>query len=145
MRTSFLILAAALAAIPGGLAAQTVLETQQERGGQPVRDPFGPGNMSAEEADRLIGTRAVDPQGREVGDVETLLVDPDGRVQAVVLEWGGLLGLGERRAVVPWNEIRFEGDRATVALSREQLERLPVYDSDVPSIAGVDPSLKPLR
>jgi len=144
MRTRVLILAAAMAAIAGPAAAQ-VPETMQQHGGAPVQNPFGPGVMTADQADRLIGARVVGPQGREVGDVANLLVDPDGEVEAVVLEWGGVLGIGERRAVVPLSEVRFEGDRATVALTREQLEQLPVYDPDVPAIAGIDPSLRPLR
>jgi hypothetical protein len=61
------------------------------------------------------------------------------------LEWGGLLQLGQRQAVVPMDRVRLQGERLVVDATRDQLEEMPNYDPDVPSIAGVDPDLKPVR
>jgi hypothetical protein len=49
-----------------------------------------------------------------------------------VVEWGGFLGIGERRAVVPMVQIQFsvQGKRARLNLTREQLEALPRYDRE---------------
>lgn len=145
MRIGKWVLLAALAALAAPANAQQDGVAVQQRKDVEAQSPSRPGAMTAGEMDRLIGTDAVSSQGRGVGEVENVLVDPSGRVRAVVLEWGGVLGLGVRRAVVPATDVRFEADRAVVDLTREQLERLPRYDPDVPSIAGVDPDLKPVR
>jgi hypothetical protein len=49
------------------------------------------------------------------------------------VEWGGFLGIGERRAVVPINQLQFgtgNNDRARLEMTREQLEQLPRYERD---------------
>ncbi len=100
----------------------------------------------AAELEALIGTKAVSGAGREVGTIENLLVGPAGDVRAVVLEWGGALGVGERRAAVPMDRVSVQGNRqAVIDLTREQLEQAPHYDPDVPAVAGVDEDVKPLR
>jgi sporulation protein YlmC with PRC-barrel domain len=145
MRTGKWVLLAALAVLAAPANARQDGVDVQQRKDVEVQSPTHPGAMTKDEMDRLIGTDALSSQGREVGEVENVLVDPSGRIRAVVLEWGGVLGLGARHAVVPATDVRFEADRAVVDLTREQLERLPRYDPDVPSIAGVDPDLKPVR
>lgn len=106
----------------------------------------GPAATPAQ-VDRLIGTDAVAADGRKVGKIENLLVAPDGRVDYVVLEWGGVLGLGERQVAVPWKDVKLnpESTVATVDMTREQLEQAQRYDPDVPAAAGIDLNIKPLR
>jgi hypothetical protein len=79
----------------------------------------------------LVGTNLVGANNRDAGEIENLLIDRAGNVRAAVIEWGGFLGIGERRAVVPIEQIRFgtaAGERARLELTREQLEALPAYD-----------------
>ena len=99
------------------------------------------------QVDRLIGTDAVAADGRKVGTIENLLVAPDGRIDYVVLEWGGVLGLGERQVAVPWKDVALNADntQATIDMTREQLEQAQRYDPDVPAAAGIDSEIKPLR
>lgn len=85
--------------------------------------------MSREEAGRLIGTNLLGANGRNAGEIENLVVDRNGRVRGAVIEWGGFLGIGERRAVVSMEAIRFEADgRGHLGMTREQLDALPRYD-----------------
>jgi sporulation protein YlmC with PRC-barrel domain len=102
---------------------------------------------TAAEVERLIGTKAVTARGADVGTIENLLVNPDGTIERVVLEWGGVLGIGERRVALPWSDISLkpDGSQAVVDLTRDQLEDMHRYDPDVPAAAGVDPEAKPLR
>ena len=106
----------------------------------------GPAATPAQ-VDRLIGTDAVAADGRKVGTIENLLVAPDGRIDYVVLEWGGVLGLGERQVAVPWKDVALNADntQATIDMTREQLEQAQRYDPDVPAAAGIDSEIKPLR
>ena len=88
--------------------------------------------MALQEVSRLIGTNVIGANGRDAGEVENLLVDQSGRVRAAVVEWGGFLGIGERRAVVPIEQIRIDaaGDRAQLDMTRAQLEELGGFDRD---------------
>jgi len=78
----------------------------------------------------LIGTNVVGANGRDAGEVENFLLDRSGSVRAAVVEWGGFLGIGERRAVVPIEQIQFGAlnERARLNMTREQLEQLGGFD-----------------
>jgi sporulation protein YlmC with PRC-barrel domain len=46
--------------------------------------------------------------GDKIGNIDGLIFDSSGRVQAVVIGVGGYLGLDERYIAVPFGQIRFE-------------------------------------
>ncbi|MBP2291743.1 PRC-barrel domain-containing protein [Azospirillum rugosum] len=104
-------------------------------------------NAMARQVEHLIGQKVKDPQGNDVGDLENLLVRPDGKVAAVVVEWGTLAGLGGSTVAVPWRDVELspDGKRVTVNATRDQLKDQPKYDPDVPAAAGIDPDIKPYR
>lgn len=84
-------------------------------------------------AESLIGTNLRGADDRDAGEVENLLIDGSGQVRAAIVEWGGFLGIGARRAVVPIDQVQLgaaTSDRARLTLSREQLEQLPTYERD---------------
>ncbi|UEM22644.1 PRC-barrel domain-containing protein [Skermanella mucosa] len=99
------------------------------------------------EVESLIGTDAVAADGRKVGTIENLLIAPDGRIDYVVLEWGGVAGLGERQVAVPWNEVVLSDDnsQAVIDKTQAQLEEMQRYDPDVPAAAGIESNIRPLR
>ncbi|HEV7266424.1 MAG TPA: PRC-barrel domain-containing protein [Falsiroseomonas sp.] len=76
----------------------------------------------------LIGTNVVGENGRESGEVENLLLDQQGNVRGALIEWGGFLGIGTRRAVVPMERIEMSSQPARLNMTREELEALPRYD-----------------
>lgn len=79
----------------------------------------------------LVGTNVVGANGQDAGEIQNLLIDQSGNVRAAVVEWGGFLGIGQRQAVVPMDQIQMgagSNDRARLNLTREQLEALPRYD-----------------
>jgi hypothetical protein len=81
----------------------------------------------------LMGTDLIGPNGEKVAEIENLLVDAQGNVRAVVVEWGGFLGIGDREALVPVDRIQLgaaANDRARIGMTREELERLPRFDRD---------------
>jgi acetyl esterase/lipase len=90
------------------------------------------GGIALQRAQALVGTNLVGSGGSDAGEIENLLVDRNGQVRAAVVEWGGFLGIGERRTVVPMEQIEIsaEGERARLNLTREQLEALPRYDRE---------------
>ncbi|WP_207459012.1 PRC-barrel domain-containing protein [Azospirillum sp. SYSU D00513] len=103
------------------------------------------GSEAGRDLDNLIGRTVTSPQGEELGDVENVLIRPDGQVAGLVVEWGGLATIGANQVAVPWDDVRVDGDKVTVNASKAELEKAPKYDPDVPAAAGVDPDVKPLR
>ena len=95
----------------------------------------------------MIGTNAVTANNEDIGEIENLLISPDGQVEAAIIEWGGFLGIGSRTAAVPWNELRLNeaGDRVVIDMTREEMEALPAYNGDPASVAGIDTDAKPVR
>ncbi len=46
--------------------------------------------------------------GRNAGRVVDVLTDEAGHVRAVVVDYGGFLGVGTRKIAVAWSDLRFE-------------------------------------
>lgn len=79
--------------------------------------------------DDLIGKSVHNARGDAIGDVESVIVDPDGKVAAVIVGVGGFLGLGEHRVALDWNDIRIDGkgDVKASNLTKAQLKAMPEY------------------
>ncbi|WP_308917672.1 PRC-barrel domain-containing protein [Jannaschia sp. LMIT008] len=121
-------------------------------------DPFAPVDLQYGEsylATTLIGTRVhvtedtLDPrtpypagtvaEWDDIGEIGDLIVGVDGSLQAVVIDVGGFLGLGEKEVAVQWSSLvgvredddpqeYFLGMNATQAMleAAPELERTPV-------------------
>lgn len=111
------------------------LQRQQQQTGDPskiigrtttsavaVGQPF-----LAIKASDLIGHEIHNEEGKEIGDVNDLLIDlQQGRVAGVTVGVGGILGIGEQNRVVPMKAISCEakdhadaGDRSAVRNNRD--------------------------
>jgi len=77
------------------------------------------------QAEWLKGRPIVDPQGKEMGKIEEVWVDPkDGRLKEVVVSAGGFLGIGDKQTVLPWNNVRiYWKNEKLVAETNEQTLR----------------------
>jgi sporulation protein YlmC with PRC-barrel domain len=93
-------------------------------------------------ASTLQGDRVVDPQGRDVGRVEAIMLDVQlGRVAYVVLSFGGFLGIGDKLFAVPWSSLVVDehNKRFVVDLTKEQLEKAPGFDKNHwPDLSDLD-------
>ncbi|WP_336489903.1 PRC-barrel domain-containing protein [Methylobacterium nigriterrae] len=54
---------------------------------------------------KLIGLPVIGQDHVKIGSIEDLLVDGEGRIQAVLIGVGGFLGVGEKRVAVPYDEL----------------------------------------
>lgn len=81
------------------------------------------------DAEKIIGRDLLNVSNERIGSIESVMLGRDGRVQAVIVNAGGFLGLGERYVAIDWADIRVseEGKRIMTALTRDQLEALPEY------------------
>jgi sporulation protein YlmC with PRC-barrel domain len=75
-----------------------------------------------------------DPQNNRIGDVDDVLMSPDGRVNALVIGVGGFLGIGEKHVIVPFNVVKAENKDNKVTLminsSKDELKAAPGFKYD---------------
>jgi sporulation protein YlmC with PRC-barrel domain len=81
---------------------------------------------------RIIGS-SVFSGDENVGDVNDLIFDDKGTIQAAVIGVGGFLGMGEKDVAVPLSQITAMRDetnaiKLTITASREELEKAPAFD-----------------
>jgi sporulation protein YlmC with PRC-barrel domain len=69
-------------------------------------------------SDSLVGSSVRNSEGRDVGKVSRLMIDPnDGRVASVVVAMGGTLGVGSNTIAVPWNSVKIGQDRGKLIIT----------------------------
>jgi len=76
-------------------------------------------------AERLQDAKVVDKNGRDLGQIEEVVIDLNkNRVHAVVLSFGGFLGMGDKQFAFPMSELKpARGDNQfTVNVNKERLE-----------------------
>ena len=86
-------------------------------------------------AGRVDDQNVYGADGKEIGEIEDVLLNADGTVAAVVVEVGGFLGIGEKDVLVDWSalEITREGKTLRIAaptLTREVLDAAAAVDLD---------------
>ena len=79
----------------------------------------------------ILGKKVQNPKGDDLGRVVDVLADSGGRVRVAIIDFGGFLGVGDRRIAVDWPLLRFNPDRSdpsfVLSLSREKLKAAPEY------------------
>jgi sporulation protein YlmC with PRC-barrel domain len=85
-------------------------------------------------ATKLIGAKVVNPEGKDLGTVEDIAVDPDsGQVAYAVLSFGGFLGIGDKYFAIPWRSLQFDpenDEKISLAVEKSQLENAAGFDKD---------------
>ena len=78
-------------------------------------------------AKTLIGNRVKNVQGEALGKVEDLMLDLEaGRIAYAVVNYGGVMGVGNKLFAVPWSAFTLDTDDHTFVLEVER----DVLDSD---------------
>src|SRR5687767_12217914 len=81
----------------------------------------------------IIGTRIKNAEGKDIGEIDRLMIDPQsGKISHVVVGLGGFLGVGEKKVVVPWSDLKFgavsDGKKAVITMDQAKLESAPRYE-----------------
>ncbi|CAN0581830.1 unnamed protein product [Ectocarpus sp. 12 AP-2014] len=90
-----------------------------------------PGTLAASD---VMGQRVYDANKEWVGEVDNLVVTPQGEIIAAILGVGGYLGIGEKDVVVSYDTLmmtrNIEDDslRIYAGVTKEQLKDLPDFD-----------------
>ncbi len=87
----------------------------------------------------ILGRRVVSASGENAGWIVDVVADRNGRVQAVIVDYGGFLGIGSRKVAVSWPDLRFgsssDPNAVAVDLPAERLARAPLVRAGQPVIA----------
>jgi len=116
-------------ATPGGRADEGEPQAHAESGKE---IPITVGETEADEmlAKRFDGWTVYAADGTEMGDVENIILEESGDVAGVLVETGGLLGIGGKLVRLDWTEFAVEAeDEALVTeLAPGVLEERPAVD-----------------
>ena len=98
-----------------------------------VRDGYTAVPIGDLRADMLQGMKVYGTNDEDVGDVGTVIVTASGEVQALVMEVGGFLGLGQRQVQVPVDMVTILSDgngdiRVYVDATEDKLKKMPAYE-----------------
>ena len=80
----------------------------------------------------IIGTSVEGPDGKSLGKVDALLIDPkDGKISHAVVSLGGVLGVGAEKVVVPYSALKMTGHesgrKGRIAIDQSALDQAPKY------------------
>ncbi len=99
-------------AVSSGLAQQAPAPRDRDRRGPEQREAWR-NTQGAVEASRVVGTRVRSADGRDLGEIDQLMIDPrSGRITHAVIGLGGFAGIGEQKVVVPWSEVKLRSEEA---------------------------------
>lgn len=84
-------------------------------------------------ATTLNGTKVVNLQGKDVGNIEDMMIDLDtGHISYAVLSFGGILGIGNKLFAVPFESLTIDQDneRFILDVNKDRLKDAPGFDKD---------------
>lgn len=81
-------------------------------------------------ASNLIGAKVQDIEGKKLGTIKDLVIDPlEGDIGYAVLDFGGFLGLGDKYFAVPWDAFKLGENQKYLILdvSKKVLKNAPDF------------------
>jgi PRC-barrel domain len=94
------------------------------------------------EVQGILGKEVRSDANENMGRLVDVIVDRAGQVRAAIIDFGGFLGVGNRRVAVAWNALRFPPDAKdpkklgliSLDLKRDQVQAAPEYKEDKPVV-----------
>lgn len=83
-------------------------------------------------ASKLIGASVLNPAGETIGEVNEVLLDNSGKVNAIVVGVGGFLGMGEREVAITFSSLKMtrdDGGRSVITIdaTKDILKAAPMW------------------
>jgi sporulation protein YlmC with PRC-barrel domain len=98
------------------------------------------GSQSADEwrSSKLIGLTVYNAANEKIGDINDLILGPDGKIANAVIGVGGFLGMGEKLVAVSFSDLQLNRDangtmRVTLNSTKDALENAPEFKYYAPS------------
>jgi sporulation protein YlmC with PRC-barrel domain len=87
--------------------------------------------LPKEDTISVLGKKVRGPDGEDMGRVVDLLLDRDAGIQALVIDFGGFLGVGNRKIAIDWRLVRFTPDDRdapiVLGLGKADVQAAPEY------------------
>ena len=123
---------------------------QSESPPPPAPPPSAVQSMAPEDAEAILGQRVMDAGGQQIGRLVDVLVDEHGQPQAAVIDFGGFMGIGNRKIAVHWSALRFNpadaAHKITVEMTPDQIQAAPEFrnpDKAASVVTPADPTPSP--
>jgi sporulation protein YlmC with PRC-barrel domain len=141
MRRVMIAAASALALLSGPVVAQT----SPAPGGSPQPGTTTPGltpgaiapasapahnPLTLEDVSKIKGTNVYGSDGKKIGDVSTALMKPESKtIDRLVVNSGGLLGVGSHQAALPLSEFQWDAEKGgfKIAKTADDLKAMPAW------------------
>ena len=81
------------------------------------------------EATEIVGTKVKDPQGAEVGKIDDLVFDNEGRISFAIVGYGGFLGFDQNLVAVPVDSLTYVDEPRHFVLdaTKEKVQSAPLF------------------
>jgi hypothetical protein len=80
----------------------------------------------------ILGAKVQGPAGEAMGLVVDVIIGRDGQPDALVIDFGGFLGVGTRKIAIDWRLVHFRPGAkeapVTIEVSRDDLQAAPEFD-----------------
>jgi sporulation protein YlmC with PRC-barrel domain len=94
------MLASSLLSVPA--FAQSAQKSDPSAAAQTATQTLGTWRTS-----KMISLNVYNNSNEKIGDINELITDSSGKIDAVVIGVGGFLGMGERNVGLPWSQLKF--------------------------------------
>jgi sporulation protein YlmC with PRC-barrel domain len=93
---------------------------------------------SGADARKLLGRIIKDAQNETIGEIKSVHLDPNGKVDGVLVGVGGFLGVGEREVLLGWRDLQIDanGEVVHVNMTKDQLKAMAPYTYKDPALRG---------
>jgi len=85
-------------------------------------------NQAEFRATQLMDHPVVNAKGKELAEIDNLILRRSGKVKRVILSCCGFLGLGEKRVAIPFRRLQFKGDRIIFDITDKEFTQMPQFD-----------------
>jgi hypothetical protein len=84
-----------------------------------------------QDAEAVLGQRVLDQNGKTIGRLIDVLVNAAGQPQAAVIDFGGFMGVGNRKIAVHWSALQFNPSdpehKVVLDMTPDQIKAAPEY------------------
>ena len=99
-----------------------------------------PGSLRAT---KLVGVDVIGMDHERIGRTEDIVIDAGGRIHAVVIGVGGILGIGEKRVAVPFDQIIWNWAEGSGSAAEARSSTTPANAPSAEAGATSSPSTMP--
>jgi hypothetical protein len=93
----------------------------------PARDKPAP--TVSGDTRKLIGRSVQTAQNDMIGEIRSVYIGPDGKIDGLIVGVGGILGVGEREVRLAWSDLRpsDNGEKVVLNIAKDELKARPEY------------------